>query len=193
MHDVKEMREKMEGYTKEDIFSKIECRFIEALMFHSDMACLFSFLGLHGFKRIHEYQYFSESKERMDMHHFYLDHCNKLIKECKDDEGRFDKGTGIIPSDWAKYTRMDISSGVVTKYTKQAFEQYRDWEEHTKCLYECYSCKLAEEGDVVLSDYVTGLACGVQCELKEIYRLIECLNIAEYDWMYILNVQKKLH
>lgn len=193
MHDMKDLKASMEVYTCEDIFCEIDKRFIKALMFHSDMSDLFSFLGLHGFKRLHEYQYFSESKERMDLHHFYLDHCNRLLDTFKCDKAEYTKGIDVIPREWGKYGRMDISSGVVSKYTKQAFEQYREWEQDTKCLYECCASLLEGMDKIVLSEYVASLACDVQKELKEIYRLMECLNISEYDWMYILNIQKKLH
>lgn len=38
-----------------DVFSVINTRQITALMFHDEMADLFDFLGLRGFKRMHEY------------------------------------------------------------------------------------------------------------------------------------------
>lgn len=188
-----EFKAKMQDHCCDDIFWEIDRRFIKALMFHSEMSYLFSFIGLHGFKRLHQYQYFSESYERDKLHHFYLDHVNKLIQTYKGDKDTYTKGVEVIPKDWAKYSRMDISNGVVSKSVKQAFDQYKEWEEETKCLYESCSLLLAEKGELCLSNYVSDMAEDVSKELKKIYRIIEELNVSEYDWMYILSMQKHLH
>lgn len=188
-----EFKTKMQDYCCDDIFCEIDSRLIKAIMFHSEMTYMFSFLGLHGFKRLHEFQHLSESKERTRLHYFYLDHTNRLIKTVCSGHDTLSKGVKVIPSEWSKYTRMDISNSVVSKYVKQAFEQYKEWEEETKCMYECCACILAEKGELCLSNYVSDMADEVDMELKKLYRIIEGLNIAEYDWMYILDIQKNMH
>ena len=50
--------------TPKDIFSEINERFIGAVMMHGQFADYFDFLGLKGFKRMHEYQHIAESLER---------------------------------------------------------------------------------------------------------------------------------
>ena len=49
----------------EAIFSEINARMIAALMLHDQMTDYFDFLGMKGYKRLHEYQYFDESLERI--------------------------------------------------------------------------------------------------------------------------------
>ena len=47
--------------TYEEIFSNISAHMIKGIMFHAQMADYFDFLGLKGYKRLHEYHYFDES------------------------------------------------------------------------------------------------------------------------------------
>ena len=61
----------------ESIFSEINARMIAALMFHDQMSDYFDFLGMKGYKRLHEYQYFSESLERKKLNQYYINHHNK--------------------------------------------------------------------------------------------------------------------
>lgn len=50
--------------TPKEIFAEINERFIGAVMMHGQFADYFDFLGLKGFKRMHEYQHIAESLER---------------------------------------------------------------------------------------------------------------------------------
>ena len=58
------------------IFEKVINRQISALMFHDEMADMYDFLGLSGFKRLHEYQYFCESAEYKAIKRYFLNHHN---------------------------------------------------------------------------------------------------------------------
>ena len=50
--------------TPKEIFAEINERFIGAVMMHGQFADYFDFLGLKGFKRMHEYHHIAESLER---------------------------------------------------------------------------------------------------------------------------------
>ena len=135
--------EQMKTMSCEEIYAEVNKRMTTALMFHANMSDYFNFLGLYGFKRIHELQYFEESIGKRKLHRKVLDIHNKLIPE----KG-YDK-IEVVPAEWYKHTRMDIDDGVLSKYVKYALKQYKDWEEETKCFYECVACTFMERGEIV--------------------------------------------
>ena len=63
MANYKATFEEYEPKSCKDVYALINNRQTVALMFHDEMADLFDFLGLRGFKRMHEYQYMAESVE----------------------------------------------------------------------------------------------------------------------------------
>lgn len=58
--------------TVEEIFSKISAHMIEGMMFHEQMCNYYDFLGLHGYKRCHEYHYLCETIEHRKLERFYI-------------------------------------------------------------------------------------------------------------------------
>jgi hypothetical protein len=162
---------------------------VSALMLHSEMSDYFNFIGLHGFKRIHEYQYYGESLGRRKLHHKYLDIHNKLIDENFEKSDR----VHVIPDDWYKYTRLDINDSIMPKFVRSALEQYKVWEEETKQLYSDIYCVMLEKGFVIDAKIVNCYICDVQKELKEIYRMMEEMNNTGYDAIYIQEIQDKVH
>ena len=59
-----EFTNNLEVTKTEDIFDEINKRYVAAMMIHGQMADYFNFLGLKGYKRLHEYQFLTESLER---------------------------------------------------------------------------------------------------------------------------------
>lgn len=182
-----EFKEELKNKECSEIFSEVNKRMGTALMLHSSMSDYFSFIGLHGFKRMHEYQYYSESIGKRKLHHFYLDQTNMLLEPSGHDK------VDIIPKEWYKHTRMDITSGVMTKAVKQAFDTYKQWEEETYCMYSVCAIVFEEKGELAFADYMRCEAEEVQHEIKKLYRIICPMSVSEYDWMYILDIQDKLH
>ena len=67
--------------TYEEIFSNISAHMIKGIMFHAQMADYFDFLGLKGYKRLHEYHYFDESIMFRKLSRYYINNCSRLIDE----------------------------------------------------------------------------------------------------------------
>ena len=76
-------KEEAKGRSKDcrEIFQRITNRQIEALMFHDKMSDMYNFLGLSGFKRMHECQYFSESAEFKKTKKYFMTNHNMLLEE----------------------------------------------------------------------------------------------------------------
>ena len=92
-------KSKMEVETAEDIFSEINARQIAALMFHRQMSDYFDFLSLHGYKRMHEYQYFAESKANREISRYYINHHGRLLDD------KFEGEVKVIPAAWMTANR----------------------------------------------------------------------------------------
>jgi hypothetical protein len=170
-----------------EVFQVINTRQIEALMFHDQMADLFDFLGLMGFKRMHEYQYLSESAEHRALKRYYLNHHNKLLPSLEVDSPH------EIPDDWYKYTRFDVTTQVRKQAIEKAFENYNNWEAETKALYEEGAKILFDHGCIADFCKIKSLVCDVDQELKSLDRLYLTLRATGYNEVYIASIQDGLH
>lgn len=180
-------KSKKEVGSVEAIFSEINARMIAALMFHDQMADYFDFLGMKGYKRLHEYQYFAESLERKKLNQYYINHHNKLIPDT------YSGQVSIIPENWQSANRISVGKSTKQKGIEDGFNQYHEWESETKNLYEHYSSRLREMGAVADAIMVEKLVEDVDKELKKLERIIVDLISSGYDMVYITESQQEIH
>lgn len=62
-----------------DVFAKVSDHLIDGMMMHEQMADYYNFLGLDGFKRLHEYHFLCETISMRRIHRYFVDHCNQLL------------------------------------------------------------------------------------------------------------------
>lgn len=179
--------EMVQDMSYEDIYKAIMDRQVSALMFHSQMADLFDFLGLMGFKGMHEYQYFSESAEGRGISRYYLNHHNKLLV------GGHPQGPKVIPQEWGQYTRFDVTPQVRKQAVEKAFNEYQNWEMETKEMYSWYSKALADKGLIADSLRVGELVKDVDMELKNLNSLLLKLKAIAFDAVGVMDMQEELH
>lgn len=170
-----------------EVYSIINARQVTALMFHDQMADYFDFLGLRGFKRLHEYQYLAESMEHRAIKRYYLNHHNALLPE--DEIESID----IIPDDWYQYTRMDVTPAVRKQSIQSAMTDYRQWETETKALYERLAGYLISWNMIADFNKVNDLIKDVDTELKYLERLCIDLKAVDYDPSFVEILQDKYH
>lgn len=171
----------------DDVFHIINSRQISALMFHNEMANLFDFLTLKGFKRMHEFQFFCENKEHRKTERYYLSRYGKLLPHEEIER------VEVIPDDWMQYTRKDVSTSVRKQSVQTAFSQYWEWEHDTKAIFEKLAAWLITNGHVADFNMVNCLVCDVDCELKKLERLQLELKAVDYDATYIMEIQQCIH
>lgn len=177
-------RGKIKSMTDEQLLDLIDSRMIEALMFHYDMMVYFKFLALDGYAKMHEYQYFEESKCRKDFQCFVLESTNKIA--CSHSITNPD----VIPDEWLKHTRMDVGSSVMSKSVGDSFRQYIRWEEETCKMYESIACEFLMREKIRLYSKIKELVCEVNEELQKLYSMYENLVTSDFDVTYILDCQK---
>lgn len=180
-------RSKMDVKSVDDVFAEINARQIAALMMHDQMADYFDFLGLSGYKRLHLYQYFAESKEHRDVAHYYINHHGKLIPD------RFEGNVQMIPESWRSANRMSVGKSTKQKAVEDGFSVYLGWEQATKDVYQKYATALREQGYVADAIFVDRLVEDVDNELERLERIITDLITSGYDPVYIVESQKELH
>lgn len=170
-----------------ELYAILNSHMLEGVMFHNDMSDYFNFLGLHGFKRIHEYQFYEENLNRRIMCRKVLDIHNTLIPNEKVEIKEY------IPKDWYKYTRMDIDDTIIPKFVREGWKKYKEWEEETKELYCNVARAFYDKNMLIDFNIVMNLLEDVQEELKKIYRMCGKLNDTAYDPVYIMEMQEELH
>jgi hypothetical protein len=171
----------------EEIYSCMLARQIKAIMFHEQMTILFDFLNLHGFKRMHEYQYFCENKEMRGIQRYFINHHNKLIPE-KEIEN-----PNLIPADWYKYSRDEVTSTIKKQYIEKCFKDYVDWESETKTYLEAYAKALMNQDKIADFNFINKMICDVDKELKRTMRMYIKLKSVNYDLVYVEEIQPELH
>lgn len=177
-------RSKKDVDSVEAIFSEINARMIAALMFHDQMSDYFDFLGMKGYKRLHEYQYFAESLERKKLNQYYINRHNKLIPNT------YSGQVSMIPDSWLAANRISVGKSTKQKGIEDGFNQYHEWEADTKSIYEHYSSRLRELGAVADAIMVERLVEDVDKELKKLERIIVDLISSGYDMVYITESQQ---
>ena len=173
--------------TVEEIFKELASHGVEAIMIHDYLANAFAFLNLNGFKRISEYQFERESKCYRKLNRYYIDRYNKLIETGSVED------PDLIPSSWYNYTRQQVDTNTKRTAVKNMLEHWVSWERETKKLYQDMSKNLCDIGEVSASLYVDKMIKEVTDELKRAERLVIDLASADYDIVYILEMQKPLH
>ena len=176
-----------EPTSAKDVFEEINSRQVKALMFHSEAADLFGFMGLEGFKHMHEYQYLAESAEHREIKSYFLKAHDKILP---DDSGI--KPVEVVPDDWLQYTRMDVTPSIRKQHTERVMNLYRNWEEETLKVYSMCAHYLMNWGEVTDFCRVKDLIKDVQWELFCLKDICLRLRSVEYDPGFIVSLQEEL-
>lgn len=170
-----------------EVFSKIDTHMKSGMILHDQLANYYDFLGLMGFKRLHEYQFLSESACMRGLNRYYINHYNRLI-----DDGEMHPES-VIPANWRGPERRDVGVSTRRAAVKTGMEMWSAWESETKKLYEeCY-CELCEHKQIAAACKVKALIADVDMECKEAERLLLKLQAIDYDMPTILLMQDELH
>lgn len=173
--------------TIHEIFAEISAHQITGIMLHEQMADYYDFLGLPGYKRLHEYHYFAESAAMRSVHRYHINHFNRLIA------GSHPANPAAIPASWINYTRFDVDSSTKRKAIKDGFAKWREWETGTKKKYESFYKQLCELGEIAAAGKVRQLLEDVDFELKCAERMKLELDAVDYDMSIIVPAQSALH
>lgn len=171
----------------EEIFTKLSEHMINGMMFHEQMANYYDFMGLHGYKRCHEYHYICETVEHRKLSRFYMNKYNKLIPEPKFEN------ESVIPSNWYRYTRQEVDNSTKKNAVENGVSEWLKWEKETHALYSDMYNELIKIGDITAAYYVQCLICKVEKEIKHAERKQLALEATEYSLAYVVGQQDAIH
>lgn len=175
--------------SRKELFQCISDIQLSAVMFHGQMMEYFQFIGLHGFKRFHEYRMKKELCERVKLRSYFLKHYGELL--CED--GRTAERREVIPDDWKRYRSKDVTKTIVRQATQKAIKEYIEWESYAKEQYEEYAKELLELDCINDYEYVACLIRDTAYELQKAEKMSVKLNGVDYDMLYIQDIQKEMH
>ena len=173
--------------TVEEIFSKLANHMIKGMMFHEQMANYYHFLGLKGYKRCHEYHFYSETCGFKHLECYYLDHFNKLIKTDIIEDPH------IIPDSWYKYNREEVDTNTKRNGVKEMVKKWVDWEKETKQLYQNSYKELYDLGEIAAAMKISCYIKDVDEELKSAIKKFINLQTINYDINMIIEEQTEIH
>ena len=171
----------------EELFAKISAHMVKGIMFHAQMADYYDFLGLRGYKRMHEYHYFEESMMFRALHRYYINNHCKLIPELVSENPH------SIPENWLRYSREEVDNNTKRNAIKTAFSQWVEWENGTLKMYEKAYCELMDIDDIATALFVKNLIQNVQKELKYARRKQLDIKSIDYDMSIIVSKQTEIH
>lgn len=169
--------------TVEEVFQKVSGHMLKGIMFHTDMAEYFQFLGLSGYSKSHEDHAKEETESWRNLRRYYLAHYNRLLK----DEGVVKDNT--IPDSWFNYNRQEVDTNTLRLAVEDGFSMWIQWEKKTKSLYEQMSSELFGLGAYAAGVQLMNRVTDVDHELASAEQAKLNLDSSKYDIVYILDQQ----
>lgn len=171
---------KTTSMSEEDAWLKIIEHQLEAITYHNYMIDIYTLMDLHGFRKMHKYQFYSELDELQDLKKDYIKHY------CKMPIVHSDKGD--LWEESKDLTDKSFSHSHLVDSIKDTLQNYLNYEECTIDFledmkkYMCDNCKYK----------VMDMIHDVEEEIKNI-KLIMCdLEEANYEYVYLCRLQDYL-
>lgn len=171
----------------EEVFSKLSAHFIKGMMVHDQMARYYDFLGLKGYKRIHEYQFYEDSKTFRRINRYYINHHSKLVPEMRVED------PALIPESWYNYKREDVDPQTKRNSVEIGINKWVEWERTTKSELESAIKTLQDNGFMADAKWCQNILSKVSYELKKAERKLIELKGVSFDLIYITEEQQKVH
>lgn len=173
--------------TVEDIFKELSAHMIKGIMTHEELANYYDFLGLKGYRKCHEYHFYSESKGYRELCKYYISHYNKLIPETKVEQPE------VIPESWYPHVREDVDSATKKNAARSGLSAWIEWEQSTKSLYQQHYKNLINIGEIASAKFLCDYICDVDEELKTAEEYMLNKQATNFDLAYIIEEQKDKH
>lgn len=173
------------GKKCEELYSIINARQIAAVMMHSDLVALYAFLSLDGFTKLQCKQYKDESKTHIKLLEYCINRHNKLPAEMEL------KRVPILPQDWGKYTRQDVTPQARKKQVMESLTVWLEWEKETVEILSGAAKAMFEQGYIADYEFLVPYIVDTIKEVQEITDLLASLKAVDYDEIYLQDLQDK--
>lgn len=170
-----------------EILSEIHTHQIKGVMLHDEIATVYDFMALRGYKRMHEYQALQEFVNARSTSRYAVNHLNQMLIDGNPTIAK------ITPSGWKSATRFDVNENDRKTWVKEYFKKWRAWEQETKAFYQTKFKDLMALGAVSCANKVNELIKDVDCELKKLEREYLAIASAGFDMLFIAERQNEIH
>ena len=171
---------------KRDIFSDVSAHQIQGIMLHSSWSDYFAFLGLDGFKCLHEYRYMEESENMRMIRRYFIEHYNELPIDTRIDSDI----SPYVP--YSNETRFAISSSTKQMHTQISLEGWVKWERESKQMFEQAYKELSDMGEIAGSNAVEKLVNETDKELCCAEQLLLQMKMTDFDTNVIVLEQERV-
>ena len=169
--------------TVEEVFTKIATHMLNGIMVHEQLANYYDFLGLCGYKKCHEYHFYSESISYRKICSYHINTFNRLISE------QIPNTASIIPQSWYRHNRFDVDSNTKRNAIQSGLNKWVNWERETKTLYQSMYKELIDIGEIDAANMVSKLVDDVSSELKSAEQYLLNKELVGYNMSDILDEQ----
>lgn len=170
-----------------EILSEIHTHQIKGVMLHDELATVYDFMALRGYKRMHEYHALAEFVNARSTSRYAVNHLNQMLLDGNPTIAK------ITPTSWKSATRFDVGESDRKTYVKELFKKWRAWEQETKAFYQTKFKDLMSLGAVSCANKVNELIKDVDCELKILEREYLVISTPGFDMLFIAERQDEIH
>ena len=164
----------------------VAVRLVEGMMLHNDLADVFDYLGLRGYKRMQEYYGAWDAITLRKIHRYSVNHEGRILP---DDKPVYDPLAAAL----AGHDRSEASVQERIMYTRRAVEKWVAWQEETLSKMEAAAGALRAYGHIAAACMVEKLVCYTSKELKCAKRLHMELMAVDFDPAYAMQCQGCIH
>lgn len=170
-----------------DLCTRALTRQLEGVMFHHSMVEYFEFLTLPGFAELQRYRFDSELSEYKALHKWFIEEFNVLPQTNAETQN-------VVPKDWYKYNRYDVTIVNRQHGVKDGFAEWIKWEESTRKIFaEIYSKLLGVAGWMPLAIHIAPLVEDVSNEIADAEEIAFLFAGMNYDMPTIISMQNEFY
>jgi hypothetical protein len=159
----------------------------QGIMLHAELADYYDFLGLRGYKRLHEYHFLAECAELRGLHRYYINHEGALLQT------EVAAPEPVTPPAWYAATRDDVSVAIRRDAVREGMDTWVDWERKTKAVLQLAYSDLMTSGSIAAACKIREILSGADQELKKAERMVLELKACDYDPVFVVESQEHLH
>lgn len=169
-----------------NIFNDVSDTILKGMMVHEQLMNAYLFMELEGYAKCHDYHYICETKNRIKVSKYLLDHYGYLIEQ-----GRIEPPE-LIPPKWyaAHKSELEPSSRILS--VMDLANSWIRWEETAFDSFNKAYKDLFNECEFVAAKFIRGFAVDTAEELTWARSEQLKLQAVHYDMVYIMDQQPVL-
>lgn len=172
--------------TVHEIFTSLNNRMIGAVMIHTQLNQIFTFVDLLPDARRQEQQLLEEMHGMVELNKYYLQHHHALL--ISDNPPQID----ILHSNSLKKPNDELSPKDKMHIIQYGMREWIEWEQGSKVVYEDAYKNLMEISEVASADFVLRYVNDVNRELKDAELLFRARDAINWDLPTIYDKQARL-